>query len=425
MTIRPQDCFKHPIRTLHEGQQATQHYRAELSEIALVAIDSFRQNKIRFVLTALGMVIGTASLILVVTIGLTGKHYILSQIQNIGSNVIWVEYKGEGPRATPVAADNLTVDDMAAALQLVPGLQAASPVASLAERMPLGGGKEGDVNILGVMPDYRIVRNLKVPAGRFFDADDSRQKVALITEKFATQLYGSQNSAVGQSIKISGLPFTIIGTFKESTDTYGNSEVTDHTVLIPYTISRYFTGNNNVKQLYFSMTDASLVKQGTDQIKQVIVSRHRPESTYEMGNLTEILQTAGVIANIVSIVLLLVSLVVLVVAGVGIMNIMLVTVKSRTREIGIRKAVGATRNEIRFQFLAESVFISLIGGFAGIAIGMAPAISLRLFTEYHIPISGLSIIVAVVVSSLVGIVFGTVPASRAAQLDPVESLRYE
>jgi putative ABC transport system permease protein len=425
MSIKPQDCFKHPIRTLHQGQEATRHYRAELSEIALVAIDSFRQNKIRFVLTALGMVIGTASLILVVTIGLTGKHYILTQIQNIGSNVIWVEYKGEGPRATPVAADNLTVDDMAAALQLVPGLQAASPVASLAERMPLGGGKEGDVNILGVMPDYRIVRNLKVLAGRFFDADDSRQHVALITEKFANQLYGSQNAAVGQDVKISGLPFTIIGTFKESTDTYGNSEVTDHTVLIPYTVSRIFTGNNNVKQIYFSMKDASLVPQGTDEIKQVIVSRHRPESTYEMGNLTEILQTAGVIANIVSIVLLLVSLVVLVVAGVGIMNIMLVTVKSRTREIGIRKAVGATRNEIRFQFLAESVFISLIGGFVGIAIGMAPAISLRLFTEYHIPISGLSIIVAVVVSSLVGVIFGTVPASRAAQLDPVESLRYE
>ncbi len=298
-------------------------------------------------------------------------------------------------------------------------------MAALAERMPLGGGKEGDVNVLGVMPDYRIVRNLKVPAGRFFDADDSRQKVGLITEKFANELFGSQNAAVGQTIKISGLPFTIIGTFRESTDTFGNSEVTNHTVLIPYTISRYFTGNNNVKQLYFSMTDASQVPQGTEQIRQVIISRHRPESTYEMGNLTEILKTAGVIANIVTIVLLLVSMVVLVVAGVGIMNIMLVTVKSRTREIGIRKAVGATRNEIRFQFLAESVFISLIGGFLGIAIGMAPAISLRLFTEYHIPISGLSIVVAVLVSSLVGIIFGTVPASRAAQLDPVESLRYE
>src|SRR5215471_17115024 len=150
MSLKPQNAILHPIKTFQQGQQATEHYRAELSEIALVAIDSFRQNKIRFVLTALGMVIGTASLILVMTIGLTGKHYILSQIQNIGSNVIWAEYKGEGPRATPVASDYLTIDDMNAALQLVPGLRAASPVATLAERMPMGGGKEGDANILGV-----------------------------------------------------------------------------------------------------------------------------------------------------------------------------------------------------------------------------------------------------------------------------------
>ena len=423
--MKPQHVLQHPVQALRKGHHASQHYRAELSEIAMVAIDSFRQNRIRFVLTSLGMVIGTASLILVVTIGLTGKHYALAQIQSIGSNVVWVEYKGEGQRATPVVSDFLTVDDMTAVQEQAPGVRAASPVAALNERMPLGGGKEGDANILGVVPDYRIVRNLKVPAGRFFDADDSRQTVAVITEKFANQLFGSQSAAIGQTIKIGQLPFTIIGTFRESLDTYGNSEVTDYTVLIPYAISKYFTGNNNVKQLYFSMADASMVEQGSKDIQRVITSRHRPESTYEVGNLTEILKTVDVIANIMTIVLMLVSTVVLIVAGVGIMNIMLVTVKSRTREIGIRKAVGATRNEIRFQFLAESVFISLTGGFIGIAIGMALPVSIRLFTEYHIPISGVSIIVAVLVSSLVGIIFGTVPASRAAQLDPVESLRYE
>src|SRR5260370_4266816 len=402
MTMKPQNVVLHPLKTLREGQQATRHYRAELSEIAVVAIDSFRQKQMRFVLTALGMVIGTASLILVVTIGLTGKHYILSQIQNIGSNVIWAEYKGEGPRATPVASDYLTVDDTQAALQLVPGLRAASPVANLAERMPMGGGEAGDPSILGVMADYRIVRNLQVPAGRFFDADDSRQKVALITEKFAKQLFNSESAAIGETIKISGLPFTIIGTFKESTNTYGNSEVTDYTILIPYTESQIFTGNHNVKQLNFSMTDASLVPQGTEGIQRVIVSRHRPQSTYEIAHLTDILNTANVITNILTVVLMLVSLIVLIVAGVGIMNIMLVTVKSRTREIGIRKAVGATRNEIRFQFLAESVFISLTGGFVGIALGMMLPISVRVLTEYHIPISGVSIVVAVTSSSLGG-----------------------
>jgi putative ABC transport system permease protein len=400
-------------------------YGAELREIAMVAIDSFRQNRVRFALTALGMVIGTASLILVVTIGLTGKHYVLTQIQNIGANMIEVEYRGGGTRATPTQADNLTMEDMHAVQVQVPGVRAASPVVPLIERLPLGGGKEGDVTVLGVEPAYLYVRNLEVLAGRFFDADDGRNKVALLTQKLAKKVFGGQDAAVGRTMKISGLPFTIIGTFRERVDTFGQSEVVEDTILIPYTISRYFTGSNTVHQIYFSMADPSDVPQATLQIKQVIESRHRPESTYEFYNLTQLLTVASRTANALTAVLLLISTVTLIVSGVGIMNIMLVTVKSRTREIGIRKAVGATRREIRTQFLAEAIFISLTGGILGTLIGMAIPISVRLFTEYHIPISGLSVIIAIVVSSLVGIIFGTLPASRAAQLDPVESLRYE
>jgi len=398
---------------------------AELTEIMQVVFDSFCQNRVRFMLTALGMVIGTASLILVVTIGLAGKHYVLTQIQNIGANMVEVEYSGEGRRATPVAADYLTVDDMRAVQTQVPGVRAASPVVTLVERMPLGAGKEGDVSVLGVSPDYQNVRNLQLLAGRFFDADDARNKVAVVTEKFAAKVFGGQDAAVGRSIRISGLPFTIVGTFRERVDTFGQSEVVDYTVLVPYTISRYFTGTDTVKQLYFSMSDASDVPTGTDQIRHVIESRHRPDSTYTVQNLTQLLKVASRTANALTAVLLAIATVVLIVSGVGIMNIMLVTVKSRTREIGIRKAVGATAQEIRLQFLAEAIFISLAGGLLGIVIGMAIPISVRLFTEFHIPISGLSVIVAILVSSIVGVIFGTVPASRAAQLDPVESLRYE
>src|SRR5579864_891927 len=393
---------------------------AELTEIMQVVFDSFCQNRVRFMLTALGMVIGTASLILVVTIGLAGKHYVLTQIQNIGANMVEVEYSGEGRRATPVAADYLTVDDMRAVQTQVPGVRAASPVVTLVERMPLGAGKEGDVSVLGVSPDYQNVRNLQLLAGRFFDADDARNKVAVVTEKFATKVFGGQDAAVGQSIRISGLPFTIVGAFRERVDTFGQSEVVDYTVLVPYTISRYFTGTDTVKQLYFSMSDASDVPTGTDQIRHVIESRHRPDSTYTVQNLTQLLKVASRTANALTAVLLAIATVVLIVSGVGIMNIMLVTVKSRTREIGIRKAVGATAQEIRLQFLAEAIFISLAGGLLGIVIGMAIPISVRLFTEFHIPISGLSVIVAILVSSIVGVIFGTVPASRAAQLDPVE-----
>lgn len=402
-------------------------FLAECKECGLVAIDSFRQNKTRFMLTALGMVIGTASLILVVTIGLTGKQYILRQIQSIGANMVEVQYKGGGTRLGTAQQDLLTVGDMLAVRERVPGVIAASPVITMSDRIPLGGGKDGDVLVLGVSPDYRVVRNLEVLAGRFFDADDTaaRARGALVSEKLAEAIWSGQDAAIGQTVKLSNLPFTVIGTFRESVETFGASEIQRNTILIPYTVARDLTGTDTVKQLYFSMADPDLVPAGTEQIRKAIEARHRPESTYEATNLTQLLSVAARTANALTAVLLLIATVTLIVSGVGIMNIMFVTVKSRTREIGIRKAVGATKREIRFQFLTEAIFISLAGGLIGTVIGMMVPIGVRLFTEYRIPISGLSVIVAVLVSSLVGIIFGTVPASRAAQLDPVESLRYE
>src|SRR6266566_1426378 len=321
------------------------------SEILSFAYDTFCSNKIRFALTALGMVIGTASLILVVTIGMTGKQYVLNQIQAIGANLIEAEYQGGAQRITNTTPDPLTIDDMHAAMRDVPGVVAASPIVQLDERVPVGNGKERDIQILGVFPEYRVVRNLVVVSGRFFDAQDEQahNKVGVITQKMAEELYGSQEDAVGKVLKLSGLPFTIVGTFKERVDTFGQSEVVDYTMVIPYTVSRYFTETTNVKTIYFSVADPSMVGPATEQIKRVI----------------------------------------------------------------------------QFQFLAEAILISLIGGLLGVIIGLALPFSVRFLTAYRIPISGLSAIVAIVVSSLVGIIFGTVPATRAARLDPVESLRYE
>src|SRR2546426_614471 len=304
------------------------------SEILSFAYDTFCSNKIRFALTALGMVIGTASLILVVTIGMTGKQYVLNQIQAIGANLIEAEYQGGAQRITNTTLDPLTIDDMHAAMRDVPGVVAASSIVQLDERVPVGNGKERDIQILGVYPEYRIVRNLVVVSGRFFDAQDEQahNKVGVVTEKMAQDIYGSTDAAVGKVIKLTGLPFTIVGTFKERVNTFGQSEVTDNTLAM---------------------------------------------------------------------------------------------VSARIREIGIRKALGATNREIRFQFLSEAILISVGGGLVGVVIGLAVPYSVRFLTEFRIPISGLSAIVAIVVSSLVGILFGTVPAARAAKLDPVESLRHE
>jgi putative ABC transport system permease protein len=271
------------------------------------------------------------------------------------------------------------------------------------------------------------VRNLVVASGRFFDPQDqqSHTKVGLLTDKWAQEVYGSAEAAIGKIIKLSGLPFTVIGTFHERVNTFGQSEVTTNTFLIPYMVARYFAASPVVKNIYFSVADPSMVAPVTEQILRVIQSRHRAESVYNVTNLTQLVAVAENTANALTLVLLVIAAVVLLVSGVGIMNIMLATVSARIREIGIRKALGATNREIRFQFLSEAIVISAGGGLLGVVIGLALPYSVRFLTEYRLPISGLSAIVAIIVSSLVGILSGTIPAARAAKLDPVESLHYE
>jgi len=399
-----------------------------LSEIARIAFDSFKANKIRFALTALGMVIGSASVILVVTIGLTGKEYVLNLIQEIGSNWIYVDYQGGGSTATPDQQDYMTREDLSAVVTQVPGVMASSPTLEMHNRISLGAGKVKDTLVLGVSPEYRTVRNLVIPYGRFFDDRDAdtHAKVALVTAPLAEQLFGSATNAINRSFAISGIPFTIIGIFRERVNTFGQSEIADQTILIPYTVARYFTGTDNVKELFFSMRDSGDVPEATKQIQQIISSRHRKTSVYKAQNLSQLVTVAAQIADALTVGLLMISAVTLAVSGIGIMNIMLVNVRSRIREIGVRKAVGATFREIQLQFLTEAVLISLGGGVVGTILGLAVPISVRFFfPDYPIPISIWSVVIALATAMLVGILFGTLPATRAAQMNPVDSLKYE
>jgi putative ABC transport system permease protein len=400
-----------------------------LSEILKLAIDSFRASKTRFALTALGMVIGTASVIMVVTIGLTGRHYILQELQKIQTNSIEVEYVGAGATAAERDRynDYLTIEDERAVDNQVAGIMASSPVLEMHSPISFGGGVVKDTLVLGVSPQYRTIRNLLVPDGRFFDDTDATAhlKCAVVSEQFAIQRFGGIDQAIGQTFEISGLPFTIIGVFRESVTDFGMSEIADQTILIPYSVARYFTGTARVKQIYFSMRTMEEVPDAAKEIIRIIQSRHRPNSVYKPQTLTSLLKTAATIASYLTAVLVLVAAVTLAVGGVGIMNIMLANVRSRVREIGIRKALGATRREIKLQFLAEAIIISLAGGIVGCIIGLAVPLSIRFFTNYNLPISGISIVVALVAATLVGVIFGTAPATRAAQMDPVDALKYE
>jgi putative ABC transport system permease protein len=399
------------------------------SEVVRLAVDSFRTSKTRFLLTMLGMVIGSASIILVATLGSTGKQYALDQLTSIGPNKIELQYNGgtvTGPDNT-TTPDYMTLDDMHAVLDQVPGIVASSPMLEFHDNVSMGGGISKATMLLGVSPQYRIVRNLVIVSGRFFDDQDqlAHEKVAVIVKPFAEDLYGTANSAVGKIISVKGIPFVIIGVFREAFDTYGQSEISDHTLLIPYPVARYFTGTNALKEIFFTMRDASRVLPAKDRILAIVRSRHYASSVYNAVTLTELLTSMAKIADMLTVVLTLGAGITLIVSGVGIMNSMLANVQSRIKEIGIRKALGATSREIRLQFLTEAVFLSLSGGMIGTIFGLAIPFTLGLLTPFKIPINPWSAVISLTTSVLVGVLFGTLPANRAARLDPVQTLKYE
>ncbi len=399
-----------------------------IAEALRFSYQSLASNKIRTLLTALGLVIGNASVILVVTISLTSRDYILDQIRGIGSNLIYGSFEAGSQTATLVDADFVKLADVEAIrAQFGDRITAATAVMTSYDTIPIQG-KQEDVRIIGSDDQYRIVRNLAVPEGRFMDANDvaMRSKVAMLTVKLAKRLYGSQSAAVGQTLKLHGLQFDIIGTFRERTSTFGLSELTDETILIPISVQRYFIPVERVDPFYVQAKYTHDVVPLTDSIKQLIQSRHRPGARYAIENLAGILDTAQKVAMVLTIVLIIVSTLALFISGIGIMNIMLVTVTERTREIGVRMAVGASRREVLMQFLLEAVLISVGGGFIGILAGVSVPLSLQYFLDdVKVPISMLSILVAFGTSLAVGLIFGLLPANRASRMNPTAALRYE
>ncbi len=392
-----------------------------------VAIDALRINKVRALLAMLGVIIGTACIVLVVTVALTGKHYILAQIEAVGANIVFADHVSESSAEAMTLSDQMTLGDLQAIKDDVPHVEAVAGTREIPMTVVVGG-QERPITLVGVTEGFQRIRNLDVLSGRFFDADDmaSHSKVCLLTQELAARMFPA-GDAVGRSARVGELTFTVIGVFRERVATFGQSEIQQESVLVPFSLLGYYTGANFVKTLYAQAATAAAVPGVTRDVAAVLKRRHRPGTRYRVQNLTSILDAANRIAMSLTVTLLLVALIALVISGIGIMNIMLVTVTERTREIGLRMAVGARRFEILEQFLIEATLISGSGALIGILLAISVPILIRPLLPGHIvvPISWLSVVIALLTSAATGILFGYLPARRASTLQPVESLRHE
>jgi len=289
-------------------------------------------------------------------------------------------------------------------------------------------GIERGVTLIGVTEGFQAIRRLVILQGRYFDPQDmeARSKVCLITKELADRIYRYENP-VGKIIRVGEFTFTIIGVFRERVTTFGISEIHKESVIIPDTLMADYTGRDYFRTIYAQAKTPDDVATVTRQVSWILKSRHPATAVYDVQNLTAILDTVRKISLALSVVLIVIAFIALLISGIGIMNIMLVTVTERTREIGIRKAIGAARHEILYQFLIEALIISGAGAIIGIVIGVGIPVIIQFFLpgNLRVPVSGLSVVVAFLVSCGTGVFFAYLPASEAAKLQPVDSLRYE
>ncbi len=403
------------------------HRTISLGETFRLAFAELRRQRLRSLLTGMSMMIAVASLIIVVTVALTGREFVVAQIEGVGSNLIYAYYEAGG-NVSAAEADYIDLADIDAVRDRLAGLiEAAAGVMSTWDSVSIDG-RQRQIRVLGSTAEYRDVRNLQVLAGRFLDSGDlaTRSKVCLLTPETAEQLYGSSEAAIGETLKVHDLDFQVVGVFHEGVETFGQSEVAANSVLIPITVMRYFQQVERVDPLYVSVRSQDQVEKAAALVRETLESRHRPGSLYRVDNLAGILTAAKQISSALTVVMILVAAITLAISGIFIMNILLISVSERTSEIGLRMAVGATRRDIRRQFLIEAIALSLIGGLCGALLGVAaPLLAAWLWPHLPIQISPVSVAAAIVVAATVGGAFGLLPAARASKLDPVEALRHD
>ena len=386
------------------------------------AFDGLSGQRGRSLLTMLGMAIGTASVVAVVSIGLLGREYVVGLIEGVGSNLVFAY--GVGGAVNP---EELTFDDVDAFRERVTGLDAMAPVLDGNELLSIRGMPQS-ITVLGVTPEYAQVRNLVVVSGRFLNETEETgsAKVCVISKELALKLYGSVEIG-DESIRIFGLRFRIVGVFREGVESAAalqKSEAAGLVAIIPFSAFRNLSDIRFVDVVYFRAVSPEAVPGVVTQVTEVVKSRHRSLTSFKVESLDQYLVLVQRISDAVSLGLIAIAAVSLLVGGIGIMNIMLVTVTERTQDIGIRLALGAGRRDILLQFLLEASILSFAGGIAGTLIGAGLPVYAGFIYDIEVPVSGISVIVAFAVSVGVGLFFGLYPAQKAANMNIIDALGY-
>ncbi len=399
-----------------------------IRETMRTAVRSLAQNRMRTTLTALGMVIGVAAVVAVLAVGEGAQASVAGRIRALGTNLLYVRPAfGRSGAVRTGSTESLTRAD-AAAIARLPEVEAVAPEVNGSAQIRYLENNQ-TASVYGVTAEYLDVRTLEVASGLGFDAvdDQQRRRVAILGASVARELFGSRQP-LGQRIQILGIAFRVVGVLAEKGDAGFVSP--DDMVLVPLSTHQgVLFGQDHLSSISVKVRDESMAPALSERITQLLRLRHRlradQDSDFEVRSQTEMLQTFGAITSTFTVLLGGVAAVSLLVGGIGIMNIMLVSVRERTREIGVRMAVGARRRDILLQFLVEAIVVSLFGGVLGIALGYLTAMLIARLGGWDTIVPLYSVALSVGVSIAIGVLFGVGPARRAARLDPVEALRQE
>lgn len=398
-----------------------------------IALRALQRNKLRAFLTMLGIIIGVAAVIAMVAIGQGSKKSIQDQLSSMGSNMITIRPNSNvaaGARLDFSSVQTLTINDVTALKKQAKYLSAVSPSISSRSQV-INGGLNWSTSMQGVSPDYLTIRNWPLKEGIPFSENDitSASKVCLLGQTVVDNVFPKDEDPLGKVIRFNNIPFKVIGVLSKKGETAFGQDQDDIIIALYTTVQQRISGSIYLQNIYASAIDENSTTKATDEIETIMRASHKlkpgQEDDFTVRTQAELINTFSSTSQLLTVLLTAIAAISLVIGGIGIMNIMYVSVTERTKEIGLRMSIGARGKDILFQFLVEAILISITGGLIGIGLGITTSKLINIFLQWPTLVSQSSITLSFLVCAITGIFFGYYPALKASKLDPIEALRYE